>query len=253
MQILAAHVRERFPDARIHTIENAAFTKLLPLPDCGGGATIEAFCDISETGTGAIAASLVTRTPSRSGTMTRTLVHASLVFSQDASSNSPEVVPDAPEPPCFDVDPDPIYRELVPFGPTFRNITGPLHVYQDGAVGVVRSGPGGESPDGSGLLGSSFPLDAAFHAACVWGQRHAGVVAFPVGFERRTIVNATRPGEIYPIRVRPVKAEAGTLYFDLWILDRDSRTRESVRGLMMKGVTGGQVVPPDWIRVGTKD
>jgi hypothetical protein len=63
-------------------------------------------------------------------------------------------------------------------------------------------------------------------------------------------VNATRPVEIYPIRVRPGKVEAGTLYFDLWILDRDGRTRESVHGLMMKDVTGGQVVPPDWIRVG---
>jgi hypothetical protein len=180
MQILAARVRERFPDARIHRIENAAFTKLLPLPDCGGGASIEAFCDISDTGTGAIAASLVTRTASRSGTMTRTLVHASLVFSQDDPGSGGDTVPDAPEPPYFEVDPEPIYRELVPFGPAFRNITGPLHVSPSGAVGVVRSGPAGDAPDGFGLLGSSFPLDAAFHAACVWGQRHAGVVAFPV-------------------------------------------------------------------------
>jgi len=38
-------------------------------------------------------------------------------------------------------------------------------------------------------LGSPFPLDAAMHAACVWGQRFGGIVPFSCCFEKRVILS----------------------------------------------------------------
>jgi len=34
------------------------------------------------------------------------------------------------------------------------------------------------------LLGSPFPLDAAMHAACVWGQRFGGIVPFLLALKK---------------------------------------------------------------------
>jgi len=47
-------------------------------------------------------------------------------------------------------------------------------------------------------------LDAAVHAACCWGQRYAGIVAFPVGFAERIIYRKTKKEGKYMSKIAPV-------------------------------------------------
>lgn len=249
MQVLAQCVRNHFPGACVHTIKKASFNKFLTLSFGEEGSDVAAFADITQAENGDIEAVLLTRITLKSGGMRRSLVHASLVFSKDDPAGNGEMADwqIGSEPSVFEVSPERIYRELVPFGPAFRNITCPLAVSRAGAAGKVKAGPQKQEPDGFGLLGSSFPLDAAFHAACVWGQRYEGIIAFPVGFGKRTIVTITEPGGIYDVRVRPVALEGGVLVFDLRIEDGGGRLHETVEGLMMRDVSGGRMAPPAWI------
>lgn len=249
MQILARCVKDRFPNARVHTITKASFNKFLALPFEEGAEKITAIADITQLESGDIEAVLRTRIKLKAGAMTRSLVHASLRFSKEDQTENGDgnTFEDDMEAPFFEVFSEKIYNELVPFGPAFRNIMGCLNVFADCAVGNIRAGQLENEQDGIGLLGSSFPLDAAFHAACVWSQRYQKVVAFPVGFEKRTIYQMTRPGETYTAHVRPVKIDGGNLYFDLWITDHEGRLYENVEGLVMKDVSGGKITPPDWI------
>jgi len=111
---------------------------------------------------------------------------------------------------CISVPSTTIYRDLVPFGRAYQNIVGDLSVSPEGAVAYL-SGGGNEADED--LLGSPFPLDAAMHAACVWGQRFSGIVAFPVGFEKRIIYQKTKKGGAYLGRVVPVKVNHESLIF----------------------------------------
>ncbi len=70
-------------------------------------------------------------------------------------------------------------------------------------AGASAEVSGGDYPEAVGPLGSPFPFDAALHVACAWGQRYRGIVAFPVGFDRREIAVPTRAGETYRCRVVP--------------------------------------------------
>ena len=105
-----------------------------------------------------------------------------------------------------------------------------------------RTGPGcGPSAAGArvlaarhhtppGPLGSPFPLDAAFHTACAWGQRYAGVVAFPVGLDCRRVHRPTRPGDFYQAVVMPRRTTPELLVFDLALYDLDGGLCERVQG-----------------------
>ena len=86
------------------------------------------------------------------------------------------------------------------------------------------------------------------HAACIWGQRFAGVVPFPVGFDGRRVHVPTRPGESYWAHVLPVKDAGGVLTLDLRLYDREGRLCEACAGLRMRDVSGGRLRPPDWVR-----
>jgi len=96
-------------------------------------------------------------------------------------------------------------------------------------------------------LGSPFPLDAAFHAACVWGQRYAGLVGFPVGFALRWLFAPTRPGSTYTARVFPKKVHPDRFLADIWITDIDGALQEAVLDVVMRDVSGGRIKPPSWI------
>ena len=99
------------------------------------------------------------------------------------------------------------------------------------------------------MLGSPFPLDAAMHAACVWGQRFSGIVPFPTGFEKRIIYQKTKKKGVYLGRVVPVNIKPDSMIFDAWIYDSDGVIYESVSGIQMRDVSQGRLKPPDWIRV----
>ncbi len=159
----------------------------------------------------------------------------------------PAVVAGEPTGPVFTVAPRRLYEELVPFGPAYRNVVGDLRLTPAGAWAELS---GGGEPEAAGPLGSPFPFDAALHAACAWGQRYRGIVAFPVSFDRREIVLPTRPGETYSCRVLPLPDREGALCFDILIAGPGGGPAEVIRAVAMRDISGGRRRPPAWVQEG---
>lgn len=229
------------------------------------------------------AASLYSRIRLAAG-MARRKRHVRLVFANNqprerASSDlscpasKPENAPMASyrnnsEPAEFIVLPDQIYRELVPLGPVFQNISGPLALFSDGARAPLRAGtwPGPISyfkgdckgplknslSDAAGncldMAESPFVLDAAMHAACVWSQRYAHCVAFPVGFDDRRVYRPCRFRNPYTAHIQYCQTRQRELFFDVLIVDDQNNLCELVRNLKMRDVSGGRWLPPAWIK-----
>jgi hypothetical protein len=147
----------------------------------------------------------------------------------------------------FTVSADRLYDELVPFGPAYRNVRGDVFLAEGGVSATVS---GGDFPEAEGPSGSPFPLDAAMHAACAWGQRYRNRVVFPVGFDCREIITPTRAGDIYLCRVTPLTDAGAVLRFDVQLHDLHRRPVEVIRGLMMRDIFGGKWTPPAWVREG---
>lgn len=244
---LAGEVRKHCPGAPLNCLKDANFPRMLVLPSAVDAQPVQ--IEIEERADG-IQASLQTTVTAKNSSIRRTLEHARVTFVRE------DAFPEAAAPfpatwklrgaPLF-VSADAIYRELVPFGLSYRNIAGNLTVAGDGALAEI-SGGSGEVEDT--LLGSPFVPDAMMHAACVWGQRFAGIVAFPIGFDRRVIHRATKTGETYFARVTPADGGSGILRFDAWIFDRGKMLCESIRGLRMSDIFRGRLQPPHWIREG---
>ena len=243
--VLARVVKINFPPINISYLHKAGFSRFLSiLPDTR---RLEVFVDIETTDDGVVA-SLLTSVKSKTGTISRTVEHARVEFA--AAGSAPSFVPPFRvvkklEGDCISVPSTTIYRDLVPFGTAYQNIVGDLSVSPEGALAYV-SGGGNEADED--LLGSPFPLDAAMHAACVWGQRFSGIVSFPVGFEKRIIYQKTKKGGAYLGRVVPVKVNHESLIFDAWIYDLDGIMFESISGIQMRDVSQGRLRPPDWIK-----
>jgi hypothetical protein len=149
--------------------------------------------------------------------------------------------------PIFTISARRLYDELVPFGPAYRNVVGDLRLVAAGAWAELS---GGDYPEAAGPLGSPFPFDAALHAACAWGQRYRGIVAFPVGFDRREVVDPTRAGATYRCRVVPLPDAGATLRFDILIAGADGRPAEVIRAVAMRDISGGSRKPPAWVGEG---
>jgi hypothetical protein len=243
--VLARVVKINFPPINISYLHKAGFSRFLSiLPDTR---RLEVFVDIETTDDGVVA-SLLTSVKSKTGTISRTVEHARVEFA--AAGSAPSFVPPFRvvkklEGDCISVPSTTIYRDLVPFGTAYQNIVGDLSVSPEGALAYV-SGGGNEADED--LLGSPFPLDAAMHAACVWGQRFSGIVPFPTGFEKRIIYQKTKKGGAYLGRVVPVKVNHESLIFDAWIYDSDGIIYESISGIQMRDVTQGRLRPPQWIK-----
>ncbi len=247
MQILSASVKALKPDMDVACLAYVRFDKFLYIqPDTKH---LTAFNDISVHENGNITAELLTKTKSPKTPITRIKEHARICFIKNTAEKPPLPLDlaSALEGISFDIPAHRIYRDLVPFGPAYHNIQDVLHISEDGAVANIRAPVTRDSRDNSALLGSPFPLDAAFHSACVWGQRFARFVAFPVGFEKRMIFNRTRPGETYISRVIPVKTGSDLLVFDVWIYDSQGVLFEAVSGVQMKDISAGRMKPPQWI------
>ena len=192
---------------------------------------------------GRLRAALETRHPMPRAGLTRVMTHASMIFGECART------PKLPYPALSGGDlkavpAEAIYRELVPFGQGYQNLLGDLMIGPQGALGRVRS-PARDSR--RFVLGSPYALDAAFHAACVWSQRFAGTVAFPVSLGRRRVFEPTVSSETYRIRAVPASGSAAVLKFDICIYDERGKPREAAWGVCMRDVSGGRRRPPDWI------
>jgi Polyketide synthase dehydratase N-terminal domain len=249
LEHLARAVGRDFPDAALTFADAIQFDKFLALP-AAGVPNVAVFADIGPKPDGGIEAVLLTRHVAVKSGITRMKAHARCRFG--AAVNGWDTLPSVPawrEAPTetYHLPVDRLYAEMVPFGPAFQNVVSPVQLGPEGARAVVAGGPidaGGRSLQ----LGSPFPLDAAFHAACAWSQRFHGIVAFPVAMERRWIRHRTRFGKHYHADIRFRGDTGGLLFFDLWLHDRAGRLCEFIQGLAMRDVSGGRLQPPVWVR-----
>jgi len=244
MQALAGAVREVVPDAGVLTMREVRFDRFLPIPP--EAEFIEAFAEIETIGGCQIRAELLTRRRARASGISRVMRHASLIFGGGTPIRNAAHPKDgaAAPPQAFEIPADRLYRELVPFGPAYRNILENAMVWPSGGTGTVIAAPHDTLP---GPLGSPFPLDAAFHIACVFCQRFAGVVGFPVGMDHREIRIPTRPGGFYRAEVLPRRIDSTLMVFDIALLAMDSVPCERVSGVRMRDVSGGLLKPPAWV------
>ena len=251
LQIMAHEVQAADPRVSLLRSEDAHFLRFFDLPP-EAVSDVEALVSIRALEEASCEASLETVVVRGKAKIRRTLEHIRVRFGGAASPpDLPWDVACSPEGPAFRVDVDAIYRDLVPFGPDYQNISGHLTLSQDGAAGWV------EAPTSRGLvgpLGSPFPIDAALHVACVWGQRYVGRVLFPVGYSERHIHVPSAPGTHYFCRVLPVARQADRWLFDIRLYDEEGAPTESVIGAEMADVERGRdTVPPHWIRRGAEN
>lgn len=231
-------------------MRDARFNKFLAVEP--GQKTIDALCNIRPIDDTRVSLSLATRFSTKNGTMTRIREHCTATFcakTEPPLNLSPPYLHRCGEP-VFKVAAAPIYRELVPFGPGFHSIKDELRLARSGAYATLKALPDDPEDPRKTILGSGFPLDGAFHAGCVWSQRFFGIVAFPVGFDKRVIYKPTVEHQDYTARVIPQYQTHGTLGFDIWITDNQGDLCEAVSGAMMRDVSGGTITPPAWIREG---
>jgi 4'-phosphopantetheinyl transferase EntD len=249
MEILAQSVHEQYPDLPVDRILHAGFDKFLFLP--AGARKLDAFNEITVYENKDVQTNLVISVRMGKTSILRKLTHASICFSPRVSGIEPLPVDLMASLPgvCFRISSERLYKELVPFGPAWQNIHHILYLSAHGALATI-SAPDQKTNDGNyrQLLGSPFPLDAAFHAACAWGQRFNGIVAFPVGFERRQVFMPARSGNNYFTRVFPLGTDGPFLLFDIWIYDENACLLEAVKGLKMRDVSAGKWQPPNWVR-----
>ena len=244
MQVLAASVQGLVPDVSVFCIHEARFEKFLVLPITSD--VISAYHHIDVFQNGRIASSLITKTrASRSG-MTRVKSHVTIHFGPDVllrSMHHVNTIQSIPKD-AFEIPSNRLYGELVPFASAYHNVRGSAWISESVAVADVYA-PSLVTP--SGPLGSPFPLDAAFHIACAWSQRFAGIVAFPVGLSCRRIFLPTRAGERYRAVVTPTGMDARSLYFDIGLYRQDGEPVEMAWGVQMRDVSGGRMNPPEWV------
>ena len=244
---LAQAVESLYPEANLHHLACAQFLRMLVIDPAFDRLDVQVEIETSSDG---ISAVLMTLMQMKNSAIRRTLEHARVTFVQEAVLPQPAISWRALrklDGECIHVPTASIYRELIPFGSSYQNITGDLSVAEGGALAEIRGGSG-EADDS--LLGSPFVLDAAMHAACVWGQRYTNIVPFPIGIDRRVIYAPTKKGEAYLARIKPVKTDREPLIFDAWIFDQRGIMCESIQGLQMRDVTQGRMRPPAWIQEG---
>lgn len=250
LHLLAGSALSYRSDAHVRCMRLASFDRLLPIAE--DSRVIEAYNELEVYESGRISSKFITEGMIRGTTIRRTKVHAVVDFAEagERIEGLPIDMASALEGIPYGISSEKLYSDLVPFGPSYRNISGNIFLSASGAVAYVQ---GATHPAPSEPLGSTFPFDAALHAACAWGQRFHNIVAFPVGFEERRIVNPTLPGETYFCRILPALVTGPALSFDIWIHDLSAGLREYVRGVMMRDISGGRISPPEWVRSEGRD
>ena len=238
MELLAASTQAHLPETPVNAIHNARFDKFLPIER--GVKEIQVFNDLEIQNDGTVVSRLLTKTQSKKAKITRTKEHAVLCFEEGSRELSSRKI-NAVEPPEYYVSAETVYNELVPFGPAYQNLREGVNLWEEMATARVYA-PDDEGPDG--ILGSPFPLDAAFHAACVWGQRYVGVVGFPVGFKERCVLKPTCSGKTYDARILKQAIWSDRFAVNIWLIGPEGSIYEEVEGVLMRDVRGGSIRPP---------
>ncbi len=221
-------------------IRDAFFPRFLPareVPRCTFEIAFDAAAgESAKVGTRATLTSRI----ALAGGISRTRTHLTLTLG-GSSSPLPALPPIAND--DIVLPADRIYAELIPFGPRYRNLRDSVRLSRAGGVGCVRSpAPAGSEPSRAGC---PYLFDGAMHLACLWGQRYAGVVAYPTGFSARALALPLAQGERRCV-VAPRSVESRSLVFDLWLTDENDRVCDTIAGLTMVPLAGGSR-PPDWI------
>lgn len=236
MLFLAARCRAAHPDIDVRIMEEVRFGKFLLIPPAA--TSVAVLFESATASDGRVQAKLLSHT--RIGTMARIKEHGEIFFPRTTSPGSPppDIDPAPPAGQATEVAAERLYRDLVPFGPTYRTLQGILYLAGQTAWGVLRAPDLTPSEPIEALVGSPFPLDGALHAACVLGQQAVPFVPFPVGFAKRTIHRPTRSGHNYLTRVTMIARRQDELLFDLDIFTHSGQLCESVREVRMRDVAG---------------
>jgi len=238
MLLLAAAAREIDPAILPETLLQAKFSKFLEIPKEAG--ELSALVEYEEID-GNLSLRLLSKIQFKK--ISRIKEHAELLFSTSSQYVIPLEQAKRKETDIA-IDADRIYRELVPFGPTYRSIVGTLYLAGASAIATLQAPQLAGKQEMEDVLGSPFPLDGAMHAACVLGQCMADFIPFPVGFGVRSVHKPTQAGAIYNTTVKLVAQTANELVFDLSLFDDQGDACETVIGLQMRDVSGGMIKPP---------
>jgi hypothetical protein len=247
MQLLAVSTQKYLPETNIGFIENAKFDKFFYIEP--GTTIVEAYNEIVMNENGGITTKLITKTRSKKAGITRVKEHAVMQF----SGGKPDITPIISDTLSgqikrgFNIPSDKLYNDLVPFGPSYHNIQDTLFVSEKGAIAGILAPKQIPTNNLKMPLGSPFPLDAAFHAACAWGQRHLAVVGFPVGIDKRMVIHPTIPGDSYTCLILTVNVTTDLFTFDIWLYDLNGILFEAVSGVQMRDVSAGRMKPPQWV------
>lgn len=249
MLLLATEVAATHPEIDLRVMDQVRFARFLEIP--AASSRVEALLECRKNGDGSVHAKLLSRRQGKA--MARLQEHGEILFAPAGKNDAPapigECVPAPQDAPEMTIPAEQVYRELVPFGPSYHTLQESLHLCGQVAWGRLQAPAFSHAPDRvRDSLGSPFPLDGAFHAACVLGQRAADFVPFPVGFDRRIIRRPTRPGGSYCTRVELLSQTNDELLFDLRIFDDQGHIFESVTGIRMRDVSGGTIKPPEWLQ-----
>jgi hypothetical protein len=221
-------------------MRDAVFPRFLPADDIPR-ARFEVTLEDAPSSGGGIRATLASRIVLPTG-IERQRTHAAVTFGGDPAPMAPPPAETGPE---FEVAAERVYRQLIPFGPRYCNLRNTVRLARDAAWGQVAS-PAPPRPNLS-RAGCPYLFDSAMHLACVWGQRYAGMVAYPTGFLSRTVRLPTAHGE-RRCTVAPRSVGPRALVVDLWLTDEDGQVCDAAGGLMMAPVATG-APPPAWIVV----
>lgn len=249
--VMAKVAAANFPQINVCLQRQACFPRFLSIDP--QEQIKKVFADITDADDDSLSVTIFTMGKAKTRIISRQLEHAYVEFAASPAQENPTppvVDFQYPGGKCFNVSATAIYRELVPFGKAYQNIIGDLSLSPEGAISQLYGGEGEASDD---LIGSPFPLDALLHAACCWGQRYTGIVAFPVGFAARIIYRKTKKEGKYIGRIIPVNVSREPLIFDALIYDLDGIIYERVSGISMRDVSHGRLLPPDWIKANLQD
>ncbi len=249
LQYLARCAAENRPGLDVFRSRLAEFVRFLELPK--NQPEVEARVDLDVSEQGFVTARLLTRTRAGTAGITRSKEHVQVEYGAARPLDLPPWdTLAALEGICCSFDAGRLYEDLVPFGPSFQNVEGTVHLAGSGAAGRVAAA---SHPAPMEPLGNPFVLDGAFHLACAWGQRFAGRLTFPTGYIERVILRPCRTGDEYLCRAIPVSSEPDVLRFDLYLFDDRGELREACLGVEFRDVSQGRMKAADWVRENTAD
>jgi hypothetical protein len=235
MLLLATRAVAAHPGIDIRVMENVRFAKFLEI--LPGSSTVAALVECAADIDGSVQVKLLSRIQFKA--ISRIKEHGNISFAPTKAGNrlTPNLIDPAPLSGLVtEIDVEHLYRELVPFGPTYHTLQETLYLSESRAWGRLQAPELPLSDPVQEIIGSPFPLDGALHAACVLGQQVVDFAPFPVGFDRRIISRPTQPGGCYITKVTQVSRTGDELVFDLDIFNNDGLIFETITGLRMRDV-----------------